>query len=96
MTDPQSDNPADAAVQPLISHLIELRDRLLRSLLIILVLFLPLFYFANDLYVYLSAPLTALLPAGTSMIATDVTSPFFAPFKLTLVLAIFAAIPFRG
>ncbi|MEH6823353.1 MAG: twin-arginine translocase subunit TatC [Motiliproteus sp.] len=94
MTDTQSEPGSETAVQPLISHLIELRDRLLRSLVIILVLFLPLFYFANDLYVYLSAPLTALLPEGTSMIATDVTSPFFAPFKLTLVLAIFAAIPF--
>ncbi|MFT6915161.1 MAG: sec-independent protein translocase protein TatC [Motiliproteus sp.] len=94
MTDSQPDRSSEAAVQPLIAHLIELRDRLLRSLVIILIVFLPLFYFANDLYVYLSAPLTALLPAGTSMIATDVTSPFFAPFKLTLVLAIFAAVPF--
>ncbi|MEH6648736.1 MAG: twin-arginine translocase subunit TatC [Motiliproteus sp.] len=92
----QPDTPADGetSVQPLITHLIELRDRLLRSLVIVLILFLPLFYFANDLYAYLSEPLTALLPEGTSMIATDVTSPFFAPFKLTLVLAIFAAIPF--
>ncbi|MEH6471512.1 MAG: twin-arginine translocase subunit TatC [Halopseudomonas sp.] len=94
MSDTSQDSGSDAGVQPLISHLIELRDRLLRSLVIILILFLPLFYFANDLYIYLSTPLTALLPEGTSMIATDVTSPFFAPFKLTLVLAIFAAIPF--
>ena len=94
MSQSAQDPNSDAAVQPLISHLVELRDRLLRSLLIVLLLFLPLFYFANDLYSYLSAPLTALLPEGTSMIATDVTSPFFAPFKLTLVLAIFAAIPF--
>ncbi len=93
-SDPQAAPNGEAAVQPLISHLMELRDRLLRSLVIVLLLFLPLFYFANDLYGYLSAPLTALLPEGTSMIATDVTSPFFAPFKLTLVLAIFAAIPF--
>ncbi len=57
-------------------------------------MFLPLFYFANDLYIYLSTPLTDLLPEGTSMIATDVASPFFAPFKLTLVLAIFLGIPF--
>ncbi|RDE18718.1 twin-arginine translocase subunit TatC [Motiliproteus coralliicola] len=94
MSNAQHDPSSEAAAQPLISHLVELRDRLLRSLLIVLVLFLPLFYFANDLYAYLSEPLTALLPEGTSMIATDVTSPFFAPFKLTLVLAIFAAIPF--
>jgi len=80
--------------QPLISHLVELRRRLLHSVLIILVIFLALFYFANDLYEWLSAPLTALLPEGGSMIATDVTSPFFAPFKLTLVAAIFIAMPF--
>ncbi|WP_372739372.1 twin-arginine translocase subunit TatC [Neptunomonas sp.] len=80
--------------QTLVSHLVELRQRMMRILLIVLAVFLCLFYFANDLYEYLSAPLTALLPAGTSMIATDVTSPFFAPFKLTLVLAIFIGIPF--
>ena len=80
--------------KPLISHLVELRQRLMYVLLIVLGIFLSLFYFANDLYTYLSAPLTALLPEGTSMIATDVTSPFFAPFKLTLVAAIFAAMPF--
>ncbi|MFC6670703.1 twin-arginine translocase subunit TatC [Marinobacterium aestuariivivens] len=71
-----------------------MRQRLMWSLLIILLVFLGLFYFANDLYEYLSRPLTALLPAGTSMIATDVTSPFFAPFKLTLMVSIFAAMPF--
>lgn len=80
--------------QPLISHLVELRQRLLHSVLLIVVIFAGLFYFANDLYEWLSAPLTAMLPEGTSMIATDVTSPFFAPFKLTLVAAIFLAIPF--
>ncbi len=80
--------------QPLVAHLIELRQRVMRILLFVLVLFLALFYFANDLYSYLSEPLTALLPEGTSMIATDVTSPFFAPFKLTLVLAVFIGIPF--
>ena len=80
--------------QTLVSHLVELRQRMMRIVLIVLAVFLGLFYFANDLYEYLSAPLTALLPPGTSMIDTDVTSPFFAPFKLTLVTAIFAAIPF--
>lgn len=80
--------------QPLVAHLIELRQRVMRMLLVVLVIFLGLFYFANDLYTYLSDPLTALLPEGTSMIATDVTSPFFAPFKLALVLAIFIGIPF--
>jgi sec-independent protein translocase protein TatC len=80
--------------QTLTSHLVELRTRLIHALLIILALFLCLFYFANDLYIILSEPLTDLLPAGTSMIATDVTSPFFAPFKLTIVLALFLSMPF--
>ncbi|MDO6562453.1 twin-arginine translocase subunit TatC [Amphritea sp. 1_MG-2023] len=89
MIDPnQSDDE-----QPIVSHLVELRSRLMRALLAILILFICLFYFANNLYEVVSAPLTALLPAGTSMIATDVTSPFFAPFKLTLVLSIFLAMP---
>lgn len=78
----------------LTSHLVELRQRLIRALLTILAIFLCLFYFANDLYTILSEPLTALLPEGTTMIATDVTSPFFAPFKLTIVLALFLSMPF--
>ena len=80
--------------QPLISHLVELRQRLMRAVLAVFLVFLGLFYFANDLYLFMSAPLTALLPEGTSMIATDVTSPFFAPFKLTLVAAIVLAMPY--
>jgi sec-independent protein translocase protein TatC len=94
MTEQKSEMPEKDQEQPLISHLIELRQRMMHIILIILAIFLCLFYFANDLYTYLSAPLTALLPEGTSMIATDVTSPFFAPFKLTLVAAIFLAMPF--
>lgn len=93
MTD-QKSNPEEEQGQTLTSHLVELRQRLMRALLIIFLIFLSLFYFANDLYTILSEPLTALLPAGTSMIATDVTSPFFAPFKLTIVLSIFVAMPF--
>lgn len=89
MIDPNQ--PGDE--QPIVSHLVELRTRLMRALLAILILFLCLFYFANNLYEAVSAPLTALLPSGASMIATDVTSPFFAPFKLTLVLSIFLAMP---
>lgn len=89
MSDSTNDQEA-----PLISHLVELRQRLMRSVLAVFILFLAMFYFANDLYLYLSAPLTALLPEGTSMIATDVTSPFFAPFKLTLVAAIALSMPY--
>ena len=79
---------------PLVAHLTELRDRLLRALLAILVVFIGLFPFANDIYSFVSEPLRELLPAGASMIATDVASPFLTPFKLTLVTAIFVAIPY--
>jgi sec-independent protein translocase protein TatC len=78
----------------LIAHLIELRSRVLKALLSVLAIFLCLVYFAQDLYRYLAMPLVASLPEGASMIATDVASPFLAPFKLTLVLSFFVAIPF--
>ncbi len=78
----------------LISHLIELRTRILKALMSVLVVFLCLAYFANDLYQLLAMPLLKSLPENSSMIATDVASPFFAPFKLTLVLSFFIAIPF--
>ena len=79
---------------PLVAHLTELRDRLLRSLLAVLVVFIGLFPFANEIYAFVSEPLRAILPAGASMIATEVASPFLTPFKLTLFTAIFLAIPF--
>ena len=80
--------------QPLISHLVELRDRLLRIVLIVLAIFLGLFYFANDLYLILVEPLKILLPSEGAMIATGVASPFLVPFKLTFVLSILLAVPF--
>ena len=80
--------------QPLIAHLIELRDRLLRVVLIVLAIFLGLFYFANDLYLILVEPLKVLLPTEGAMIATGVASPFLVPFKLTFVLSILLAVPF--
>lgn len=89
MTDPNLNDQ-----QPLISHLTELRDRLLRSILAILVIFLGLFSFANDIYTFVSLPLRELLPSGTTMIATDIASPFLTPFKLTLVTAIVIAMPY--
>lgn len=76
-----------------IGHLIELRNRLMKALLSILVIFISLVYFANDIYTFVAAPLIAHLPEQSTMIATDVTSPFFAPFKLTLFVSLFAAIP---
>ena len=79
---------------PFVSHLIELRDRLLRTVLVILAIFICLFPFANDIYRYVADPLMAVLPEGTSMIATQVASPFLTPFKLSLIAAVFLAIPF--
>jgi len=79
--------------QPLIYHLIELRDRLLRVVLVVAVIFLALMPFSNYLFTALSGPLTAHLPEGNSMIAIEVASPFLIPFKLTLVLALFLAMP---
>ena len=76
-----------------VGHLIELRNRLMKALLSILLIFIALVYFANDIYSFVAAPLIANLPSTATMIATDVTAPFFAPFKLTLFVALFAAIP---
>ncbi|MBA0162535.1 MULTISPECIES: Sec-independent protein translocase subunit TatC [Pectobacterium] len=84
---------ADEETQPLISHLIELRKRLLNSIICVLAVFIALVYFANDIYQLVSAPLIEQLPAGASMIATDVASPFFAPIKLTMIVSVFVAAP---
>ncbi|MDD9195371.1 Sec-independent protein translocase subunit TatC [Aliivibrio sp. S3MY1] len=79
--------------QPLLTHLLELRNRLLKALIAVIVVFLGLVWFANDIYEFLSAPLVERLPAGATMIATDVASPFFTPIKLTLVASVFVAVP---
>lgn len=79
---------------PLIEHLIELRDRLLRMVIVITVLFVSMVAFANDIYTFVAAPLQDILPEGASMIATEVASPFLAPFKLTLWVAVIGAMPF--
>jgi sec-independent protein translocase protein TatC len=91
----QAANP-DIGVEkelPFVQHLIELRARILKSVVAILVIFLGLFYFANDIYSFIAEPLKAHMPEGTSMIATEVASPFLTPFKLTIVLAIFISMP---
>ena len=93
MTTDKSSQSADKE-QPLVSHLLELRDRLLRAILAVLAVFLLLFPFANDLYVLVSEPLRQTLPAGSSMISTKPIDPFLIPFKLSLQLAIFIAVPF--
>ena len=78
----------------LIDHLIELRDRILKCVTAIVVFFLALFYWANDIYNYVALPLIQALPEGSSMIAIDPTSPFFAPFKLTFYVAFVLAAPY--
>lgn len=87
-------NPGEATEQPFISHLIELRDRLLRVVLSVLVVFLGLSSYANDIYTYLAGPLLRHMPKDSTMIAIEVASPFFIPFKLALVVAIFICVPF--
>ncbi len=87
--------PNDPNIEmPFLSHLVELRDRILKSLLVVAILFVILFSFANDLYTFLADPLMRLLPKGSTMIAIEVASPLIAPLKLTLVLSFYLAIPF--
>lgn len=79
--------------QPLITHLIELRNRILKAIASIMVIFISIVWFSSQIYEFVSAPLISRLPQGGSMIATDVASPFFTPLKLTLVVAVFLAVP---
>ena len=79
--------------RPLLSHLVELRSRLLKMIACIGLFFIVLFPFANSLYNFLAAPLIAQLPQNGTMIAIDVASPFLAPFKLVLLLAVTLSIP---
>ncbi|KGQ61759.1 twin-arginine protein translocation system subunit TatC [Gallibacterium anatis 7990] len=80
--------------QPLITHLIELRNRILKSFICVLVVFLALVYFANDIYHIISAPLINELPQNSTMIATNIVAPFFTPIKLTAITAIFLSVPY--
>lgn len=79
--------------QPLLAHLIELRTRLVRVLIGLLVLFLGLFHWSGDIYHLLALPLMKVLPVGAHMIATDVTTPFFVPMKVTMMVAFVLALP---
>jgi sec-independent protein translocase protein TatC len=84
----------DGKEQTLLDHLIELRDRLLHMVVAVLILFLALFPFSEQIFSTVAQPLLALMPEGTSMIATSVTSPFLVPFKLVLLLAVLLAVPY--
>ena len=86
-------NQTPAHEQGLVGHLVELRNRLLRIVGAVLVVFIVLAPFANYLYTLLAGPLLAAMPEGTSMIATEVAAPFLTPFKFTMVLAVFIAMP---
>ncbi len=79
--------------QPLITHLIELRKRLMNCIFAVLAIFVVLVYFANDIYQLVSAPLIKQMPLGATMIATDVASPFFTPVKLTFMVSLILSAP---
>ena len=79
--------------QGLMEHLLELRDRLLHIVLAILIIFLSLFAFSEQIFSFTAEPLLRLMPEGTTMIATGVTSPFLVPFKLVLLLSILITVP---
>lgn len=94
MTDAADNKHSKADDMSLMDHLLELRNHLLKAIILVIVFFAVMFPFSNELYLYLSEPLRSLLPEGSTMIATQVASPFLAPFKLTMVLALFVGMPF--
>ena len=85
-----SEEPEKLAEGTLISHLLELRDRLLRALVAVGLAFVPCMYYSNDLFTFVAQPLLAKLPQGSNLIATGVMSPFTTPFKLSFFVALFA------
>jgi sec-independent protein translocase protein TatC len=90
-------NPTPSPEDPqetFVSHLVELRDRLLRAIIAVVVILLCLVPFAKDIYAALAAPLLKVLPAGATMIATDVTGTFLVPLKVTLMAAFLIALPY--
>lgn len=89
-----SEEPEKLVEGTLISHLLELRDRLLHAFLAVFAVFLPCAYFSNDIFTFAARPLIEKLPAGASLIATSVTSTFTTPFKLAFFVALFIAIPY--
>jgi sec-independent protein translocase protein TatC len=90
----RSSEPETLAEGTLISHLLELRDRLLRAFIVVAVVAMPCLYFANELFEFIARPLMAKLPTGATMIATSVMAPFMTPIKTAIVAALFVAMPF--
>lgn len=93
---PNNTNDDTSPSQPLVEHLLELRSRLMRALIMIVLVLIPLLYFSNDIYEFVAAPLLKHLPADTnsSMIVTDIPAAFLTPFKLTFFVALFISMPF--
>jgi sec-independent protein translocase protein TatC len=89
-----SEDPEKLAEGTLISHLLELRDRLIRALIGVAIVFMPCMFYSNDIFTFVSKPLIEKLPKGTSLIATSVMSPFTTPFKLSFFIAAFIAMPY--
>jgi sec-independent protein translocase protein TatC len=77
-----------------ISHLVELRDRLIRAIGAVMVLFFALFYWSSDIYDFVAQPLINVLPFGTKMIATGVITPFLVPMKITMLVGFLIALPY--
>ncbi|HTS22983.1 MAG TPA: twin-arginine translocase subunit TatC [Casimicrobiaceae bacterium] len=92
MTQPSA--TPDNTQESFISHLIELRSRLLRSIVAVVVVLALLFPWAKDIYALLARPLLHALPRGSTMIATDVTGTFLVPLKVTLMAAFLVALPY--
>lgn len=86
--------PEKLAEGTLISHLLELRDRLVRAVIAVVIIFIPSAVYRNEIFSLLAQPLLAQLPEGSSPIATGVMSPFVTPFKLAFFFAVFVAMPF--
>ncbi|HLY53293.1 MAG TPA: twin-arginine translocase subunit TatC, partial [Steroidobacteraceae bacterium] len=89
-----SAEPEKLAEGTLISHLLELRDRLLRSMVAIGIAFAPCMLYSNDIFSFVASPLLAKLPPGSNLIATGVMSPFTTPFKLSFFVAVLVAMPY--
>jgi len=91
---PEPAEPEQLAEGTLISHLLELRSRLLKAVVAVFIVFAPLAFFANDIYTFVAQPLIDKLPEGTSMIATSVVAPFMTPLKVAFIGALFLAMPY--
>src|SRR6186713_819253 len=93
MADEKQKQEESLAEGTLMSHLLELRDRLMKAVLTLFVVFIPCAIYANDLFILVAQPLVDKLPAGSSLLSTSVVGPFMTPFKVSFYVALFAAMP---